>query len=142
MSFVTAVPQEVLAAARHLAGIRSLLADSSAAAAAPTAEMVAPAGDQVSAQVAALLSAFGQDYQGISAQAQEFHEQFVDLLNAGAGAYLGTDVANAKRGLLDAGVVGDGARQSGGAGLPAALSGIDRPQRQNLGPVRPPDGPY
>ncbi|MCV7088957.1 PE family protein [Mycobacterium interjectum] len=57
---------------------------------------MAPADDQVSAQVATLLSAFGQDYQGISAQAQEFHEQFVNLLNVGAGAYLGTDVANAE----------------------------------------------
>lgn len=124
MSFVTAVPQEVLAAARQLAGIRSLLADSSASAAEPTAAMVAPADDQVSTGVAALLSAFGQDYQGISAQAQEFHEQFVNLLSAGARAYLGTDVANAER------------------GLPDALSGIDHAQLQNRGPVRLPDGPY
>lgn len=100
MSFVTAAPQEVQAAARNLAGIRSMLAESSASAAAPTAGVVAAAEDQVSAQVAALFSAFGQDYQVISAQTQELHEQFVNLLSAGARAYLGTDVANAEQGLL------------------------------------------
>jgi hypothetical protein len=121
MSFVTAAPQEVQAAARHLAGIRSLLAESSASAAAPTAEMVAPAEDQVSAAVAALLSAFGQDYQGISAQAQEFHEQFVNLLSAGARAYLGADVANAEQNVLHAGLplLGGGAGSAVGAATPA-----------------------
>ncbi len=102
MSFVTAAPEEVEAAARNLSGIRSLLAESGAAAATPTATMVAPAADQVSAQVAAFFCGFGQDYQVISAQAQEFHEQFVNLLSAGARAYLGTEVANAELGLLQA----------------------------------------
>ncbi|WP_156764007.1 PE family protein [Mycobacterium sp. 852002-50816_SCH5313054-b] len=129
MSFVTAAPQEVQAAARNLAGIRSMLAESSASAAAPTAAVVAAAEDQVSAQIAALFSAFGQDYQVIGAQAQQFHERFVDLLSAGAGAYLGTDVANAEQGLRNA-VAGDGvvggavtALQNGG-GLPSALRGF------------------
>ncbi len=102
MSFVTAAPEEVEAAARYLAGIRSLLAESSASAAPPTAAMVAPAADQVSARVAAFFSGFGHDYQEISAQAQEFHEQFIDLLSAGARAYLGTEVANAEQGLVNA----------------------------------------
>lgn len=119
MSFVTAAPQELQAAARNLAGIRSLLAESSASAAAPTAAVVAAAQDQVSAQVATLFSAFGQDYQAISAQAQEFHEQFVNLLGAGATAYLGTDAANVEQGLLNAGTVA--VLRNGGGGLPAAL---------------------
>ncbi|MCV7088956.1 PE family protein [Mycobacterium interjectum] len=37
MSYVTAAPDEVQAAARNLAGIRSMLAESTASAAAPTA---------------------------------------------------------------------------------------------------------
>jgi PE family len=102
MSFVTAAPEEVQAAARNLAGIRSLLAESSASAAGPTAGIVAAAEDQVSAQVAGLFGAFGQDYQVISAQAQAFHERFVNLLGAGAGAYLNTEIANAEQNLLNA----------------------------------------
>ena len=102
MSFVTAAPEEVQAAARNLEGIRSMLAESSASAAAPTAGVVAAAEDQVSAQVAAFFGAFGQEYQVISAQAQAFHEQFVNLVSAGAGAYLSTELANAEQSLLNA----------------------------------------
>ncbi len=128
MSFVTAAPEEVQAAARNLAGIRSLLAESSASAAAPTAGLVAAAEDQVSAQVAAFFGAFGEEYQVISAQAQAFHEQFVDLLSAGAGAYLSTDVANAEQNLLNAvdgpvqGLLGQASGATGAAG--AAASGV------------------
>jgi hypothetical protein len=136
MSFVTTAPQEVQAAARNLAGIRSMLAESSASAAAPTAGVVAAAEDQVSAEVAALFSAFGQDYQVISARAQEFHEQFVSLLSAGGGAYLSAEVA-AEQSLLGAGGRGGtpaaqsiggavAALQNGGARLPAAVSGFQQ----------------
>jgi len=126
MSFVSTAPEEVQAAARNLAAIRSMLAESSASAAAPTAAVAAAAQDQVSAQVAALFSAFGQDYQAISAQTQEFHEQFVNLLNAGAGAYLGTEVGNAEQNLLNAvsapvqGLLGHSAAASGAVGAAAA----------------------
>ncbi|SPM27246.1 PE family protein [Mycobacterium terramassiliense] len=132
MSFVTTEPQEVQAAARNLAGIRSMLAESSASAAAPTAGVVAAAEDQVSAQVAALFSAFGQDYQVISARAQEFHEQFVELLSAGGGAYLSADVANAEQSLLNAGgragVVGAlGSGTPGGQSIGAAVTALLAP---------------
>lgn len=129
MSFVTAAPEEMQAAARNLAGIRSMLAESSASAAGPTAGILAAAEDQVSAQVAGFFGAFGQGYQVISAQAQAFHEQFVNLLGAGAGAYLGTEVANAEQSLLNAvngpvqGLVAQSAGASGGA-MAAAASGL------------------
>jgi len=102
MSFVIAAPEMVTAAAQNLAGIRSMLAESSAAAAAPTAGVVAAAADEVSAGVASLFGAFGQEYQVLSAQASAFHDQFVNLLNAGAGAYLSTEVANAEQAAADA----------------------------------------
>jgi PE family len=136
MSFVTAAPEEVQAAARNLEGIRSMLAQSSASAAAPTAGVVAAAEDQVSAQVAAFFGAFGQEYQVISAQAQAFHEQFVNLVSAGAGAYLSTELANAQQNLLNAVTapvlesLGRSAAASGGAvgaaaaGLTAARSAV------------------
>jgi PE family protein len=102
MSFVIAAPEMVTTAAQNLAGIRSMLAVSSAAAAAPTTGVVAAAADEVSAGVASLFGAFGQEYQVLSAQASAFHDQFVNLLNAGAGAYLSTEVANAEQAVANA----------------------------------------
>jgi hypothetical protein len=98
MSFQVA-PDSVQAAAQNLANIHSTLQDSSASVAAPTTAVAAAAEDDVSAGVAAYFSSFGQEYQVLSAQAQEFHAQFVDLLSSGAGAYLSTEVANAQQAL-------------------------------------------
>ena len=77
MSFVIAAPEIVQAAAENLAGIRSTLSEASAAAAGPTTGVVAAAGDEVSAGIAALFGSFGEQYQSLSAQAQAFHGQFV-----------------------------------------------------------------
>lgn len=125
MSFLGAVPEDVQAAAQNLAGIRSMLAESSASAASPTAGIVAAAEDQVSARVAALFSAFGQDYQIISAQAQQFHAQFVNLLGAGADAYLGTEAAAAS-GLAAARTAGP-ARVLLATGAGAGLASVAGP---------------
>ena len=101
MSFVIAAPEMVQAAAQNLAGIRSTLSEASAAAAGPTTGVVAAAEDEVSAGVAALFGAFGREYQVLSAQAQAFHGQFVNLLNAGAGAYLSSEAANVEQALAN-----------------------------------------
>lgn len=100
MSFQV-TPDAVQAAAQSLANIHSTLDDANASVAAPTTGVVAAAEDQVSAGVAQFLSAFGRDYQAISAGAQSFHAQFVNQLNAGAGAYLGTEAANAEQALAN-----------------------------------------
>jgi len=102
MSFVVVTPDTVTAAAQDLAGIHSTLSQASAAAAGPTAGLVAAAEDQVSASVAQFFGSFGQEYQAISAQTQSFHEQFVNLLNTGAGAYLNAEAANAQQALASA----------------------------------------
>jgi len=102
VSFVIAAPEMVQAAAQNLAGIRSTLSEANAAAAGSTTAVVAAAEDEVSAGVAALFGAFGQEYQVLSAQAHAFHGQFVNLLNAGAGAYLSTETANAEQALTNA----------------------------------------
>jgi hypothetical protein len=124
MSFVTAAPAQVQAAAQGLAGIRSTLAQASASVAAPTTGVVAAAQDEVSAGVAAFFGAFGQEYQFISAQTQALHEQYVNLLNAGAAAYLGTEVANAEQNLLGESAVMSGvvvgAAASGSSAVSAA----------------------
>ncbi len=100
MSYLVTAPEQMGETARGLAGIRSLLAESAASAAAPTTTVVAAAQDQVSALVATVFSDFGQEFQALSAQADAFHEQFVGLIDASAGAYLETEVANAGAGLL------------------------------------------
>ncbi|OBG41089.1 hypothetical protein A5672_12950 [Mycobacterium alsense] len=128
MSYVSTTPEEMQAAARNLAGIRSMLAQSSASAAAPTVSVVAAAQDQVSVEVAAFFGGFGQEYQAISAGAQAFHEQFANLVGAGAGAYLGTELANAQQNVLNAvnaPVQGLLAQSAGaGAAVGAAASGM------------------
>lgn len=121
MSFVTIAPQYVEAAAQDLAAIGSSLSEATGAAAAPTT-VLAPAGaDEVSAAIAALFGDHAQQFQAVAARASTFHEQFVGLLNSGAGAYLGTEVANAEQTLQ---AVGAAPAQSLGGGV-AALQGAD-----------------
>jgi hypothetical protein len=48
----------------------------------------------VSANIAHLFAAHAQDYQGLAGQAEAFHQQFVQNLTAGAGAYSRTEAAS------------------------------------------------
>ncbi|BAV39505.1 PE family protein [Mycobacterium ulcerans] len=93
MSFVLATPELMTTAAQDLAAIRSTLGEASATAAAPTTALAAAAEDEISTGIAALFGAFGSDYQAISAQAQAFHEQLIDLLTVSGGAYLSAETA-------------------------------------------------
>ena len=95
MSFVIAAPEFVASAASDLAGIGSMIGEANAAAVAPTTAVVAAAGDEVSAAIASLFSSHAQAYQTLSAQAAAFHNQFVQLMNAGAGQYGAAEAANA-----------------------------------------------
>jgi hypothetical protein len=93
MSFVSAVPDDVSSAATDLADIASTITQANSAAAQST-QVPAPAADQVSGLVAAFLNAHAQGYQAISAQAEDFHQQFVQALTADAKAYANTETAN------------------------------------------------
>ncbi|OBA71849.1 hypothetical protein A5641_09770 [Mycobacterium sp. 1554424.7] len=126
MSFVIAQPELVQAAAQQLAGIRSALGEACAAAANPTTGVAAAAADEVSGAIAALFGSVGQEYQAINAQAQAFHAQFVSLLNAGAGAYLSAEAANAEQALAQ-GLLGGGAAAATGD-----LAGIAGPYESLL----------
>jgi len=95
-------PEMVTSAAGDLDGIRSALSAANAAAAPPTTGVAAPGTDQVSAAITAVLGIHAQEYQAVSAQVAEFHDQFVGALNAGAGQYLTTEAANVEQYLLDA----------------------------------------
>ncbi|WP_373167981.1 PE family protein, partial [Mycobacterium marinum] len=104
MSYVIAVPDLVAGAASELAGVGSTLSTATTAAAAQTTGVLAAAGDEVSAAIAAVFSAHGQSYQTLSAQAETFHAQFVQALSAGASAYTQAEAASASplAGLLAA----------------------------------------
>jgi hypothetical protein len=95
MSFLTTQPEMLSAAASNLAGIGDVMAAQNAAAAGPTAGVVAPAVDVVSAMTAAQFEQHAQLYQQIAAQAAAVHEQLVATLRADAGSYEATEAANA-----------------------------------------------
>src|ERR1700731_853133 len=100
MSFVIATPDLVQSAAQDLAGIRSSLAQAAASAAGPTTGLSTAAQDEVSTAIAAFFGKLRQEFQSISAKAHEVHQQFVSLMNAGAGAYASAEAANAAQAVL------------------------------------------
>ncbi|QUR67430.1 PE family protein [Mycobacterium spongiae] len=102
MSFVRMSPDLVTAAAGDLAGIRSLLGEANAAAAALTTGGLAPAADGVSMIVAEVFGAHAQEYQGLSAQMGAFHDEIIRLMNGSVAAYLSTELANAEQAVVNA----------------------------------------
>ncbi|OPE47076.1 hypothetical protein BV508_23420, partial [Mycobacterium intermedium] len=103
MSFVIATPELLQNAATELARLGSTLNTTNATAAAQTTGILAAAEDEVSAAIAALISAHGQGYQALSAQVAAFHDRFVQTLTAGAGSYGAAEAAAATplQSLLD-----------------------------------------
>jgi len=72
-----------------------MISEANAAAAARTTEVVAAAGDEVSAAIASLFSSHARDFQALSAQAAAFHSQFVQALAGAGNSYAATEAANA-----------------------------------------------
>ncbi|AEF34998.1 PE-PGRS family protein [Mycolicibacter sinensis] len=95
MSFVSAQPEELTAAAGELTGIGAAMAAQNAAAAAATTGVVPAAADPVSALTAAQFVAHADLYQSVSAQANATHQMFVTTLMTSAGSYEATEAANA-----------------------------------------------
>jgi hypothetical protein len=95
MSFVSAQPAELTAAAENLQGIGSSMTAQTTAAAAPTTGVVPAAADEVSALTAAQFATHAQMYQAVSAQAAAIHQMFVNTLGASAGSYTVAEAANA-----------------------------------------------
>jgi hypothetical protein len=96
MSFLNVTPGFVTAAASDLASIGANLDAAHAAAATPTTAILAAGSDEVSQSIATLFGAQARAYQVLSAQAAAFHQQFVQLMNTGAGSYASAEAANAK----------------------------------------------
>jgi hypothetical protein len=95
VSFVTAAPEMLLAAAGNLRSIGSAVADANAATAAPSTGVVPPAADEVSALTAAQFAAHAAMYQAVAVQAAVIHDLFVTTLGTCAGSYAATEAANA-----------------------------------------------
>lgn len=95
MSFVTAQPELLEAAAGHLAGAGSAVSARNEAAAAPTTGVIPAAADPVSALTAAQFAGYGHLYQAIGAQAEQILSMLVSTLRTSAGSYALTEAANA-----------------------------------------------
>jgi hypothetical protein len=95
MSFVSAQPAELTAAADNLQGAGWAMTSQNAAAAVPTTAVVPAAADEVSALTAAQFATHAEMDQLFSAQAAAIHQMFVSTLGAGAGSYAATEAANA-----------------------------------------------
>jgi hypothetical protein len=95
MSFVSAQPEDLTAAAGNLQGIGSAMTAQNAAAAALTTGVVPSAADEVSALTAEQFALHARMYQAVSAQAAAIHDMFVTTLGGSAGSYAATEAANA-----------------------------------------------
>lgn len=100
MSFLTTLPEELLLAQGLLGGINTNLAAQNAGAAAATTVIAPAAADPVSAQQAAIFSAYGTSYQQIAAEAQAIQEQYASTLGTSSGSYSDTEAANAAASTL------------------------------------------
>jgi hypothetical protein len=94
MSYVIAAPEMMTAAATDLASIGSTLSAAHMTAALPTAAVIPAAADEVSASIAHLFSQYGGGFQALAGKASVFHDQFVQTLKGGAGAYTSTEAAS------------------------------------------------
>jgi hypothetical protein len=95
MSFVSIVPEILSTAADNLQSVGLRLQAQNTAAAVPTAGLIPPASDEVSALTAMQFAAHARAYQAVSAQAAAIHQMFVTMLADGADSYATTETANA-----------------------------------------------
>ncbi|MFV0494721.1 PPE family protein, SVP subgroup [Mycobacterium sp.] len=100
MSFLTAVPEELAAAAAQLGAIGSALAAQNAGAAAPTTAIAPAAADQVSILQSGIFAAYGALYQQMAAEAQAMQEQYVQTLGLSSGTYEWSETSNAAAATL------------------------------------------
>lgn len=94
MSFVIADPEMLLTAATDLEEIGSAVVAANVTAG-QTAGVAPAAADEVSAAIAQMFGAYGQDYRALSAQVEAYHARFVQAMAAGAGSFARAEAANA-----------------------------------------------
>jgi hypothetical protein len=119
MSNLITAPDLLASTATDVENIGSALRTAGANAAGPTTGLVAAAEDEVSAAIAKLFAACGQEYQAMVGQAATFHSQFTQALTAAATAYAQAEAAN---GALLQSLLGPAPAAGGGAGGFSALA--------------------
>lgn len=97
MSFVSAEPDALRAAAGELGVIAGRIEAINAKVAPRTTAVVAPGGDEVSAATVTRVASYTEVYQRISAEGVAILQRFADDLVSVAAAYSHTDAANAKQ---------------------------------------------
>jgi hypothetical protein len=95
MSQLISTPETLASAAADVQNIGSTINAARAGAAGQTTGLVAAAEDEVSAAVANLFGAYGQQYQATLSQAATFHTEFTRALTAAASTYAQAEAANA-----------------------------------------------
>jgi PE family len=106
MTLLSIAPDIVAGASGELEDLGSALRSANAAAASQTTWIAAPAADEVSAAITALLGTHAQGFQALSAKAAAFHDDFVNSLSGGARHYVGTEAANAQQAGAAAAITG------------------------------------
>ncbi|WP_414467374.1 PE family protein, partial [Mycobacterium asiaticum] len=138
VSYLMTVPDLLSSAATQLEGIGSALQAAGTMASAPTTAIAAAAHDEISVALAALFAGQAREYQALSGRMQAFHQQFAQLVAAGAGRYAEAEAANVNplqqaaldlinaptRSLLGRPLIGDGADGAAGTGQNGGAGGL------------------
>jgi PE family len=95
MSYVITAPEALAVASGDLTGIGEAVKGAADAAAPSTTGIVVAAADEVSEAIASLFGSCAHEFQTLSAQATQFHAQFVRALSAAGAAYAAAEAANA-----------------------------------------------
>ncbi|MCV7445468.1 PE-PPE domain-containing protein [Mycobacterium paraense] len=95
MSQLISTPETLASTAADVQTIGSAINAARAGAAGQTTGLVAAAEDEVSAAIATLFGAYGQQYQATLSQAATFHTEFTRALAAAASSYAQAEAANA-----------------------------------------------
>lgn len=139
MSYVVAAPESLVAA--DVSGIGSAVRAANTAAAGSTTQVLAAAGDEVSAAISGLFANYARGFQALSAQGALFHAEFVHALSSGARGYAAAEAANAaplqtvEQGILGAinaptnavlsrPLIGNGSNDAAGTGQAGGAGGI------------------
>jgi PE-PPE domain/PE family len=85
---------EMEAAAQDLRAILANLSEGNAMAAPPTTGILPAGVDEVSAAITALFNTHGLAYQQLATAAEEFHQQFANLLSGARAAYEDTEITS------------------------------------------------
>ncbi|MBX9642103.1 MAG: PE-PPE domain-containing protein [Mycobacteriaceae bacterium] len=94
MSYLLTAPETLAAAATDVDGIAAAIHSANAGAAGRTSGLLAAAGDEVSAALAALFSAYSAEYQAVVKQASVFQSDFANALSNAASAYTQAEALN------------------------------------------------